>query len=270
MIHNIDLIKHHQELQKTANNDAYECTCHFLIKEKGVPQPFASGVFINIDENHFLFTAAHVAEENMDNIYIISNKNKLYRLGGDWIINKLEDGGDRTLDKFDVAILKLDEESVMNIKVNHKFIDKTEIGLNHKDKILPYYSVVGFPITSKGKYNRYKKTINSTPFIYTTYPFENDIYNELGYDKDINLIVHYDKNNVINYSNNQKQIGPVGNGISGCGLWYVPTQLVSENNVKKKLVGILIENSVDNKKYWVATRIDVFMEFLKLKYNIKI
>jgi hypothetical protein len=56
-----------------AYKDAYMSTCHFFEKSirgcyDNVPRPVASGVFVEIDNNYFLFTAAHVVDGSVDDI----------------------------------------------------------------------------------------------------------------------------------------------------------------------------------------------------------
>jgi hypothetical protein len=266
----INALDYHREIQLEANKNAYECTCHYLKLKDGEPHPHATGIFTNIQNNYFLITAAHVIENQQTEIYVGYDKHKVTRLGGELTINQMTTNEKRVDDKIDIAILKLDDESIGYVKQRYKFLDYSELGINHKTKILPYYSAIGFP-ASQNKFNKYKNQLNSKPFIFTTMPADDKIYTELNCKKFLNLIVHYDKKKVIEYSTNKTQTGPDPYGISGGGLWYVPTQLVQEGDkVQKKLVGVLTEWPIKNNKYWISTRIDVFTEIIRQKYNLKI
>lgn len=266
----LQTLDYHREIQMDANKDAYECTCHYLKIKNGNPHPHATGIFLMIENQHFLITAAHVVENLQTEIYIGYGKHKVVRLGGELSINQIPMNEKRDNDKIDVAIIKLDEESIGYVKQRYKFINILELGINHDIQKLPLYSAIGFA-ASQNKFNKVKNQLNSNPFIYTTIPADEDIYTELNCKQFLNLIVQYDKKNVINYLTNQKQTGPDPFGISGGGLWYVPIQLVEKGDkVKKQLVAVLTEWPIINKKYWISTRIDVFTEIIRQKYKLKI
>ncbi|KAB1070541.1 hypothetical protein F6U93_01810 [Tamlana haliotis] len=266
----INPIDYHQEIQMDASRDAYLSTCHYLTVENGIPEPHATGVFIKIFDYHFLFTAAHVADGLLKSISVGIEKHKTVQLGGEWTINKLSPNEKREEDKIDIAILKLDNESIEYVKKQYSFLNHSELGINHEVKELPYYTAIGFPC-SKNKFNKFKNKLDSKPFIFNTMPAKPEIYSELNCKPFLNLIVHYDKKNVIDYEKNLKITGPDPFGISGGGLWHVPVQLVEKGNkVNKKLVAILSEWPSKNRKFWICTRIDVFTEVVRKKYNLDI
>lgn len=265
----IDLAEYQKELQLKASQDAYRCTCHYLIIKNGTPEPHATGVFIKICETHFLFTAAHVAEKLQDQISVGIDPNTALTLGGEWTINELKDSQKREEDKIDIAILKLDQESIDKVKKQYSFLDENQLGINHKLMELPYYTAIGFP-ASQNKHNKHKNQLNSKPLIYNTIPAENKMYVVMDCNISSNIIVKYSKKNMINNETNMKVTGPDPHGMSGGGLWFVQTQLLNESeNVDKKLVSILTEWS-SKKNIWISTRIDVFTEVIRKKYDLKI
>ena len=263
---NIEALKYHQELQLRAGRDAYKCTCHFLRVGDEFPIPHGSGVFVKIKNVHFLFTAAHVVENLQSDIFIGTEKDIVVRMGGTWTMNTLETGQKREDDKLDIAILRLDDESILYANQFYGFIDDSEIGYNHVTKPLPFYTGVGFPST-KSKLNKYKRSIVSRPLIFNTKPCEEELYAKLDCDKGINLLVGYDKQNLIDTTTNNKIVGPDPFGMSGGGLWFVDAQLTgSTQKVAKKLVGILTEWPSKNRKVWISSKIDVFMITLYTRY----
>lgn len=263
------IIDYYREIQFEASQNAYTNTCHYLtIDERGNPRPYGSGVFIKIGELHFLFTAAHVVDDKMEEIYVGINKSTLLKLGGEYTINKAP--GLRDDDKLDIAILKLSEETVEKLGNQYQFLDGNELGINHEIKELPMYQSVGFP-ASKSKFNKFKNAIVSVPFIYTTMPASQNIYEELACPIFSNLIVHYDKEKVLDYKTGDYQTGPDPFGISGSGLWFIPSQLREKGEkIEKKLVAIMTEWPKENRKFWIGTRIDIFTEIVRKKYNLDI
>ncbi|MFC4687964.1 hypothetical protein ACFO4P_13545 [Epilithonimonas pallida] len=264
-----NLVEYHLDLQFRASQDAYNSTCHFLIIKNAIPEPHGTGVFVQIFGKHFLFTAAHVAEDLQTSISIgIDSKNAL-TLGGVWLINELGKNQKREDDKIDIAILELDKESIEKVTGKYSFLNENQLGINHEIVPLPYYTAIGFAAT-QNKFNKHKNQLRSTPFIYNTIPAEKKIYTDMTFDESLNILVKYSKKNVIDNATKAKVTGPNAYGMSGGGLWFIPTQLIADNeNVDKKLVSILTEWS-SKKNIWVSTRIDVFTEIIRKKYNLNI
>jgi hypothetical protein len=265
----MEILDYYRDIQARASTDAVKSTCHFLKTVNNNPESHGSGVFIEIDQNYFLITAAHVIEGQENDIYIGIGEHEALKLGGDLIVNALPAGRHRDKDKIDIAILRLNQETINKLSGKYSFIRQSELGVNHELKLLPMYISVGFPAT-KSKYNRVKDEIKSKPFIYTTMPASTETYSKLKCDLFTNIIVHYDKKRVKNYKTGLFNTGPDPYGISGSGLWFIPPQLeMPGQDVNKKLVGIATEWS-ENKKYWICTRIDIFTEMIRQRYNLNI
>jgi len=268
----ITLVDCYKETQFEVAKSAYKATCHYLTLENGNPHPHGSGVFIEIDGSKFLITAAHVVDDKENDIYIGIDTNELLTLGGELIRNVAP--GDRSGDKIDISILKLNQETIDKIGDKYEFVKKNEIGVNHEFRNLPMYTSVGFP-ASKSKYNSFKNKIKSTPFIYHTMPGPPEIYNKLNCEMFSNIIVHYDKGKVRDLTTKQLSIGPDPFGISGSVLWFTPftpAQVVKDKNdyIHKKLVAIMTEWPIENRKFWIGTRIDVITEIIRQKYGLSI
>lgn len=244
-------------------------TCHLLkVNENGEPKPHASGVFVRIKDHHFLFTAGHVIDDCENEIYVGTHQgDTIYRFGGKWIKN--DPNTTREYDRIDMAILEIDQDSMKIIGSSYQFIDYYNIDLSHVPRLLPMYVSVGFPC-SKSKFNSYKNELKSTPFLYVTMCANDKIYKELGCDPRVNIIVNYDKCNVIDYSTGKVRNGPDLYGISGSGLWFVPmTGILDISNISKKLVAIMTEWPINNHKYMIGTRIDLFIDMLR-RYDFDI
>jgi len=262
------IIDYYQEIQFEASKDAYKVTCHYLKIKDGKPHPEGSGVFLKIGNEKFLLTAAHVIENQENDIYVGIDKHNLVKLGGELTINSIS--GSRKKDKLDLAIMKLSTETINKLGDVYEFLDESEIGINHNFKDLPMYQSVGFPATMS-KYNRHKDEIKSNPFIYTTMPAESEVYQKLNCETYCNIIVKYDKGKIINYKTKKQQTGPDPFGISGSGLWYIPSQLeVPGKKLDKLLVAIMTEWPVQNRRYWIGTRIDIYTEIIWRKYGLEL
>lgn len=253
--------------QKLIAHQAYKATCQFLKYEKGKIIAHGSGVFIQVDSQKFLISAAHVIDGYFDKIHVLISNKELLSLGGEITINN---SGNRDNDKLDIAIIKLNEGTINNLGSTYHFIKKDELGINHTLVDELRYSSVGFPVT-RTNYNPTSKEFKSESFLFLTIPANQSIYHELGCRLNINTLVRYSKKKVINLYNGKRVTSPDPFGISGSGLWYIPS--ISEKlneEPPKKLVAILTEWSVENRKYWIATSIDVVTEMIRQQYGLQL
>jgi len=265
----ISLIDYYRELQGEALKDIKKCTCQFLTEEKnGKAKAHASGIFINVDDSYFLITAAHVVEKHKDEIFVPLRNFDALQLGGTLTTNV---AFQKEKDKIDIAIIKLSEDAFNLVNGYYSFLSQNELGISHEVKKLPSYLSFGYVCSgSKVKYGTDK--FIAKPFNYVTVPADEKIYKELSCQLFENIIIHYDKKKVFNYRTKETKVGPDPFGISGSGLWYIPpNQIVKPGDkVSKQLVGIMIEWPIQNRKYWISTRIDILTEIIRQKYSLNI
>ena len=258
-------LKLYRDYQLEVSKEIYPSTIHFMtLDDRENPQPFGSGVLIEIDDHYFVFTAAHVLEGKQGKLFVGIGKNDLLSLGGDYIINV---DSDRENDPIDIGIVVLDNETAGKLKIGYTFILKESLGINHQPIQNPQYVALGYP-ASKSKYNAYKNTIKSSPFIYITMTAKAEFYKTMNCDISQRILVHYEKKGVMDYSTGKKQTGPDTFGMSGCGFWHVPIKGLLPQTKEKKLVAILTDWPPENKNFWIGTRIDIFTEVLRQKFNL--
>lgn len=260
----------YKEIQLAASKDACKASCHFIKIIDGRPKSLGTGVFVQIDSNYFLLTAAHVFDGKQDNICIKTGINEALRLGGEIIYSFIDNDPTREKDKCDISILELNDDSVNILKLQYSFIQKDELGINHSDIDSELYSLVGFP-ASKSKFNSFKNSFKSNPYIIATTPVNYEVYQKEKYHPLSNVIVGYNKQSMISSKTDQTVVGPDTYGMSGCGLWFTPFQENrSHFNTKKYLVAIMTDWPIENKNILIGTRIDYFTEVLRNKFNLNI
>jgi hypothetical protein len=262
-----NFVSHYNEIKLSAWKDIKKYTCQFLVKKRGEYHGYGSGVFIKVDDHHFLISAAHVLEANPLSLCVpLGIGNGGVTLQGEINTNKIN--GLRKDDRLDVGIFKLKEDTVSLLCNYYEFLTQNELGVNHLLEIKEQYLTYGFPTSQT--LAKYKTTkVTSNPFCFSTWPKASDIYAEMNCKLNENIIIHFDKFGFIDTVTNKQRIVPDTYGMSGSGLWYVPNQIISpETPIKKKLVGILTEWYDQNKKVIIATRIDVISELIRQAYNL--
>src|SRR5690606_39779651 len=115
-----------------------------------------------------------------------------------------------------------------------------------------------------------KNEFQCQPFFYTTVPAEKNVYTELNRDMFSNIIVNYDKDKVYNYNTSTYKTGPDSYGMSGCGLWFSDPKDIVTNRINKRLIAVMTDWPIKNRKYWIGTKIDVVTEVIRKKYKLNL
>jgi hypothetical protein len=258
--------------QRLTIAQANTVTCHLLAiigeDEDAIVDSCGTGVFLQIENSHFLITAAHVAEDLNYQLSVGIDEHTIHTIGGQLITNN--PGISRSLDKLDICILKISEESVERISSHYSFLDSNDLGINHEFKPMPMYELLGYPAT-KSKFNKFLNRLISRSYQYITMPAIDVTYSDYGCTEWQNVILCYNRKKVKNYSTGQHQIGPKLSGISGCGLWYTPPNALSANTTTTKLVAIITEwPDKFNRTVLISTRIDVVTEIIRQRFDFNI
>jgi len=259
----------YHKIKFRAWQDISNCTCQFLVKEKGQFKGYGSGVFLKVDGLHFLISAAHVLEEQPHSLCVptgIGTGGLI--LQGDINTNKIS--GLRKDDRIDIGVFKLTDETITGLNDFYDFLDQDELEVNHDLELKEQYLTFGYPVSqTKPKYKTVEVTAN--PFCFSTWPKAPDIYPVMNCKWNENIIIHFDKHGFIDNKTGKKIIVPNTYGMSGSGLWCVPEQTNdTEKKINKKLVGILTEWWDAKKKIMISTRIDVATEVIRQTYGLNL
>lgn len=234
-------------------------------------EPWASGVFLKIDGNHFLVSAGHVLMEgsnaiNPENVGIMIGK-QYHILNGN--VKYTDTSLHEANSKIDLTIWKLEDERVIqDLSQKYLFLEPTSIDIDHKPSNSPNYLIVGFPIT-RTKIKAQTQSIKVDPFIFLTNQKNDKLYSKLQFERHSNLILDYRKRKIRSHNGSLVQ-GPDPHGLSGCGLWHIPELMInSSGGVFSKLVGIMTEWH-SNHNAVVATRIHIVTEVIRREFGLTI
>ncbi|MDQ1161548.1 hypothetical protein QE422_001916 [Chryseobacterium sp. SORGH_AS 447] len=238
-------------------------TC-ILIRNSSNYKVHGTGVFIKIGHLHLLISAAHVFDDFNELFIPLDNGENLMKPGGRIIVNNPKSSRDN--DELDIGIVILDEVTINEIIRTYNFLDENSLLINHRNNYSYNYIIWGYP-SSWSKRSISKKSFHSRPFIHFTKCANPIEYQRLNRYKFLNLIVNYDRQNILNFKSKKFSYGPDLFGISGCGLWYINPEDYNEN-ANPKLVGIMTDWPISNRRKLIATRIDAVTEFLRKNENI--
>ena len=240
----------------------------FFLSAKPKNHTAGSGVLFEINNEYFIFSAAHVFTENRNEIYVVSNEEPI-SLGGTLYTTRLPMSGLRNDDKIDSVIIHISPAIAEKIKVDYNFIKLSDIELGHYVDINTNYILAGYPITKTKEIWGVKGVLRSEPFVANLDTLIQFDYKLFNFSIGKHIAIAY-KNNVISKNNLIPHLGPNLEGISGSGVWHF--QQSSELKfMKPKLIGIVTEQikEVGNKAI-VATRIDHLIAFLNNQFDLHI
>lgn len=255
----------YRDYQETIILDVFSSTIQFFRHdEKGNPKAFGTGVLIKIENQHFVFTAAHVIDKEQSDLWVPSDNDQFLRLGGQYITNSHPN---RKNDDIDVGIIILTPSTANLLETRYKFVSIDEIQIDHRFNERQEYVVVGYPAT-KTKSNFATNKLVSRPFKYITAPGASNRYKRMNCDPNHRVLVHYDRSSVLNLKTGRTQKGPNSHGMSGCGFWHVPLNGFAQETGEKKLVAILTD--WPNNNWWIGTKIEIFTEIIRQRLNLNI
>lgn len=219
-------------------------------------EPWASAFLLEANGNYYLCTASHVYKDAnyMDVGFCVGAD--FYIIEGEISLLKVTESPEN--DKADIAVCKLTNESVEDLKQKYTFLDFNSVELNHRISSSNKYLVCGYPLT-KSKKNKKKRTIKSIPLKLSTKAYiDPKRYERIQRDIKANIVLEYRRFKLYNFLK-LRVIAPKPTGISGGGLWcHVGADL--------KLVGIMTE-WISEEAVLVATKIDVLISMIRFRFD---
>jgi hypothetical protein len=231
----------------------------YISLEKGGDsiESLGSGILVQYEANYFLITAGHCLKQDKKVILSgILDGREFHNLKG---VALVEHG---LKEKIDVGIVKLSDESIQACLRNHQFIPQSQILNNSIVKQPADYFVAGFPNTKVQIQHRAKKVKKDlAPFLMQSRTPE--YYQKLIFHPDESLLLRFDKRRSTIWSSGEISMAPNPEGMSGCGIWYIPDYFVQNlDNITPMLSSIFIEYHPSYRTI-VATKFEVITPLLK-------
>lgn len=262
----VDLNKQIDDLiNKMTGETILRHTCQLLVKDKNGFKPHGSGVFVKINDLHFLLTASHVTDG-------WSDENQLYiRIGQTRHVSLVGGLRETNLDKdvqIDLAYVILDDRILPDLIKAYKFLPISKIRDHKKLLDATNYCVMGYPEKSKKDINGKTEPVAQA---YYVYPSSQKVYDYYKFNPDVFYMFDMKGKGTNIKTGLKEKTGTHFYGISGCGLWLMIIDADEEkvHSVDYRLIGIMTE--FRNTKYLslVGIRIklilNAIMQFEKIK-----
>lgn len=226
--------------------------------DRGVPDVFASCVFIDVAGAIYLVTAAHALRDNSVGL-ITRGKGRLFQVAGRGTVSRSE--GD---DHFDIGAVCVDECAVLEHEIQYVSSDmfsSSIVASNPHSR-----AICGFPASMNKQariLDRRTRTITGKCYTYFTFTEYQGDYAAFGKSPTVHIGLDY----LPGRDNRGRTLTslPSPRGLSGGGTWLVP-DLNQPDAVF--LEGIFIECHPPRKpRYGFSTRIDSVIQFIAQTHN---
>lgn len=266
----VSIMEYYNELSDVAAKKILNNTVQIFkrtsISEPIELEPYASGVLIFIFDRFFMITASHVlGTENLENLGILIDSTFTI-LNGKVVFSKSSKEDDS--DQADIAVWELAKEVVVVLQSKFTFLDIKHIDINHTTLTDSPYLLIGFPV-NRTKIIKTLKKVKSHPFIFTT-KASNKEYTQLNCNKNINIVLDYEKEKILGVKTKGVHSGPDPYGISGSGIWCFPKLIYEDvTKVEPNLIGIS-HTWVKGQNVIIGSKMNIINELIIEKFNIEI
>lgn len=217
------------------------------VRKGGIPDHIGSAFIIQISQQKFLITAAHVIDHKVDTELFILGNNDFVHIHGDFISTTAPDG-DRLKDFYDFAISRIPED-VFSILGAVGFIDESDILDKQVDHVGRTYLAVGFPRSKNRRVNLITKIIKpKRARYYEVWNEAKNLYSKLGLDGCDHIAIKHRRRSFFDNGAEENSFEP--KGLSGgplfdLGNFFNPEFHKLTVTNKPYLAGILIEKHIN-------------------------
>lgn len=238
-------------------------TCQLLIKggQYGYT-PWGTGVLVGLEDNFYIFTAAHVTECINERTFLFVNTTQgLLPISGE--LNETDLSHDENVD---VAFIRLDKNLVEILKLTYEFLPSNKICINHEPEATTQYLSLGFPEKNIkiDKENHIIKT-GSSSFLHKLK--KDKVYEKYKFEKSLHFIVDYAGKGYDLLTNEKKSIIRRPHGMSGCGLWFISFKGVETDfKLEYSLIGIMTEYIEKPFDVLIGSKVNVIIDGINNSY----
>lgn len=242
-------------------------TIQFFSKAKDGLKPFGSGVLVQLHNNHFIFTASHVADhlfEDSNNLFIRVAKDKFINVLGDIKSTEIEKSR-----KVDLAYIKIDPQMLPPLKRSYAFLTIDKVSKHNQKLDGTNYCILGFPEIN---IKRTDTSFETGAAFYLTSSTNEKPYEHYGFNQEDHFIVNMKGKGTDMSMGGITKVNTHFYGISGGGLWFITPildPLSKQYTVNYKLIGIMTEFRKGKYFCLIASRIHLMLDALTIMEGFK-
>jgi len=198
------------------------------------PEQIGTGIFVVLGENAYLLTAGHVVDYRAHGSLCVPSGNGIIALKGGVGGNALPPDAIRQNDKFDVAYVRLDDETRAQLHPSFVPIARKHVDLEGYVAPGTPCSIGGYPLTQA---RRTESSYQSATYSYIGFSADHETYTRLGYDPSVHIIVQYRIKKSV-FPEGDRTIPPHPRGLSGGGIFQLhPASFLDLQRTPRTLIG---------------------------------
>lgn len=214
------------------------------------PEQIGTGIYLALGKKAYLLTAGHVVDyRERGSLYVPSNSG-LVGLNGGVGGNALSPNSSRQDDKYDVAYIRLSDETQHQLHASFVPLNRKYVDLEGYVEPGTPCSIGGYPLT---RARRTETTYQSETYSYVGIAANHATYSRLGYDPAIHIIIQYRIKKAVFYEGDRTQ-PPHPRGLSGGGIFQLqPSNFQDLERSPRKLIGSM-HTYIKRENCFIGTR----------------
>lgn len=198
------------------------------------PDQIGTGIYVRLGASAYLLTAGHVVDHRERGSLCVPGAGGIIGLNGGVGGNSLPPGSSRQEDKFDVAFIRLNEETKAQLHPSFEPLSRQYVDLEGYVPPGTPCSVGGYPITQA---RRTESAYQSATYSYIGMSADHDTYRRLGYDPSTHIIVQYRMKKSV-FPEGDRTNPPHPRGLSGGGIFQLhPSSFSDLERAPRTLIG---------------------------------
>ncbi len=251
-----------QAVAKLSNILTHHLVPLFAKSSGDKPTLVGSSFLVSSGTGTYLVSAAHVFDELKagHDLFFYVEPRSIRKLSGSLRLTKPPPGKDRTCDRVDVGVLKLEGPALPPYpKVQKHPLPISALMANALPRDGKQYLLVGFP-ESKSRANSAARDILSEPWSFRNISAPISMYSELGVTPHTHIVLSFDVKRGV-APNKEVRAFPSPSGMSGSPIWLLYDENWPNDPAQTPVVGIAIEHR-KSKRAIVATDIDIALRLI--------
>ena len=225
------------------------------------PSPAGSAVLVEMLDEAFLLTAAHVIDHHRTGYLCIPSQKGTSQFAGGMGFNNLLPGTNRRDDNFDAGFMKPLVEPAFAIPADYRPVPRRDIDLEGRATPGELCLVSGFPLSPARVKNR-PDGIHASRLAFVGEAFDDDRYDKLGYDRAATILLNYDRKRSPSPTGEK---APSPRGMSGGGVFRITADASGQVILSSKLIGIMHAYH-ESESCFAATRIPYVLRLVHEKF----
>ena len=262
----VESLANAEQILSTAlrENPTFSSTIPIVWKDQAKkPQQIASGVLLRIENATFLLTAAHVFDNQADELLFIPGKAGFMPASGLYSFSRLPFSCNRADDNLDIGYILLDDCCTENLHSNCSILERKDVSLEATPSHRTTYTFAGYP-WRKSKTS--ESSIETSFVTFSGIEAQNVDYEQLGLSRANHIAIKHNRRR--SYSTKLKRMlaAPLPSGMSGGGVYIWNDDAIQTWPVRLPLVGIANE-FIPEKNILIATRLHVYVQYILSQHS---